>query len=286
MIVVDDGSDDATARIVEAAAGRSGSLRQPAAGPARRATAAPPRRAAPRARLHRRRLRPGPRLARARACGARARRPRAGRGRPDRGGPATVRADRLVDREAGLYETANLFMRRDALRAPRRLRGLARRSLGKQLAEDVWLGWRARRAGARTGFCERRSSTTRSFGRVPRGDVGERLRLGLLPGDRRQDPRAARDSVLPAPLPARGAAEFDAAVFAAAVADGRPHAIPAAAAGRAALRVVAAAPDARLAPAAPRRSPSPNSLADATGMAALAGGQRPGANRRAISRPR
>jgi glycosyltransferase involved in cell wall biosynthesis len=63
-----------------------------------------------------------------------------------------------VERETGLYETANLLIRRDLferiggfevwLSSNGRRRGWT----NPELAEDVWLGWRARRAGARTAF--------------------------------------------------------------------------------------------------------------------------------------
>jgi glycosyltransferase involved in cell wall biosynthesis len=63
-----------------------------------------------------------------------------------------------VERETGLYETANLLIRRELFE---RIGGFERwlQSAGPkrgwtnpELAEDVWLGWRARRAGARTAF--------------------------------------------------------------------------------------------------------------------------------------
>nr|MDQ3936189.1 glycosyltransferase [Actinomycetota bacterium] len=57
-----------------------------------------------------------------------------------------------VERETGLYETANVTLRRELFE---RLGGFEAwiHDRGRPLSEDVWLGWRARRAGARTAFC-------------------------------------------------------------------------------------------------------------------------------------
>jgi glycosyltransferase involved in cell wall biosynthesis len=56
-----------------------------------------------------------------------------------------------VERESGLYEAANLFVRRELFE---RLGGFERLvdAPGRPLGEDVWFGWRARRAGARTSY--------------------------------------------------------------------------------------------------------------------------------------
>lgn len=59
-----------------------------------------------------------------------------------------------VVRESGLYETASLFVRRELLDAEGGFTDPLGARLGKQLAEDVWLGWRLRRSGARTAFIE------------------------------------------------------------------------------------------------------------------------------------
>jgi glycosyltransferase involved in cell wall biosynthesis len=63
-----------------------------------------------------------------------------------------------VERETGLYETANLLIRRDLFEQIGGFEvwlssnGSKRGWTNPELAEDVWLGWRARRAGARTAF--------------------------------------------------------------------------------------------------------------------------------------
>jgi glycosyltransferase involved in cell wall biosynthesis len=81
-----------------------------------------------------------------------------------------------------LYETANLLMQRELFG---RLGGfepwLMPRGGGKELGEDVWLGWRAVRAGARVAYAPdalvRHAVQTRSAG----GYVAERARLRFFP---------------------------------------------------------------------------------------------------------
>ena len=57
-----------------------------------------------------------------------------------------------VDGRGGLYETANLIVRRDAFERLGGFEDWLGPVLGKPLAEDVWFGWRARRAGMRVAF--------------------------------------------------------------------------------------------------------------------------------------
>lgn len=87
----------------------------------------------------------------------------------------------VVVSEYGLYETANLAIRRDlfdrlggfeSILAPRR---------GIELGEDVWLGWRARRLGARTTFCAAAVVRHAVFPRSAAGYVAERARLRFFP---------------------------------------------------------------------------------------------------------
>jgi len=86
-----------------------------------------------------------------------------------------------VSGEAGLYETANLFVRRDLFERIGGFEDWLGARIGKPLAEDVWLGWRARRAGARTAFSERALVHHAVFPRNARGYVSERLRLVYFP---------------------------------------------------------------------------------------------------------
>lgn len=52
-----------------------------------------------------------------------------------------------------MYETANLLVTRELFDRIEGFEDWLPARLGKPLAEDVWFGWRARRAGARTAFC-------------------------------------------------------------------------------------------------------------------------------------
>lgn len=91
--------------------------------------------------------------------------------------------DRTV-RVAGLthlYETANLFIRAarfDDLGGFERWIDPLR---SKELAEDVWLGWRARRAGADIAFAADAVVAHAVFPRGPGGYVAERARLRFFP---------------------------------------------------------------------------------------------------------
>jgi glycosyltransferase involved in cell wall biosynthesis len=83
--------------------------------------------------------------------------------------------------EYGLYQTANLAIRRELFE---RIGGFApivmpRRS--KELGEDSWLAWRARRAGARTRFADDAVVRHAVFPRGARGYVGEQLRVRFFP---------------------------------------------------------------------------------------------------------
>jgi glycosyltransferase involved in cell wall biosynthesis len=86
-----------------------------------------------------------------------------------------------VTEETGLYETANLFTTRALFD---RLGGFERwlePVSGKPMAEDVWFGWRARRAGARTAFCAEALAHHAVFPRGGREYVEERRRLRHFP---------------------------------------------------------------------------------------------------------
>ena len=86
-----------------------------------------------------------------------------------------------VGAEVGLYETANLFVRRDVFERLGGFEDWLGARIGKPLAEDLWLGWRARRGGARIAFCETALVEHAVFRRGPISYVAERARVTYFP---------------------------------------------------------------------------------------------------------
>ena len=140
-----------------------------------------------------------------------------------------------VERETGLYETANLFVDRELFERLGGFEAWLEPVVGKELAEDVWFGWRARRAGARTGFCADAVVHHAVFPRDAGGFIAERRRLQHFPEMVARMPEL-RDAFLHRRwfLTARSAAFAGACLGAAA-----------AAASRSPLPLLAAAPYAR-----------------------------------------
>jgi len=83
--------------------------------------------------------------------------------------------------EYGLYETANLALRRELFAGLGGFESILTPRTGIELGEDVWLGWRARRAGARTTFAAEAIVRHAVFPRGPVAYVTERLRLRFFP---------------------------------------------------------------------------------------------------------
>jgi glycosyltransferase involved in cell wall biosynthesis len=81
----------------------------------------------------------------------------------------------------GLFETANLFVRRELFDSLGGFEPWLSPARSKELAEDVWFGWRAVRSGARTAFCEDALVHHAVFERGARDYVAERLRLRYFP---------------------------------------------------------------------------------------------------------
>ena len=86
-----------------------------------------------------------------------------------------------VRREYGLYETASLFVRGELFERLGGFEDPIGARVGKPLGEDVWFGWRARRAGARVAFSEGAIVEHAVFPRSRSEFVGERLRLVYFP---------------------------------------------------------------------------------------------------------
>lgn len=97
-----------------------------------------------------------------------------------------------VTQEAGLYETANLFARREIFDRAGGFEEWLTPRAGKALAEDVWFGYRARRLGARTTFCAQALAHHAVFARSWRAYALERRRLEYFPAMVRQMPELRR----------------------------------------------------------------------------------------------
>jgi glycosyltransferase involved in cell wall biosynthesis len=182
VIVVDDGSSDATPEIVARAGPPARLLRQPRSGPAaarnRGVEAARGRALA----FTDADCVPEPGWLRAGIAALRDADLVQGKVLPD---PAAARApfDRTITirREYGLYEAANLFVTRELFERLGGFEDWLEARIGKPLAEDVWFGWRARRAGTRTAFCDEALVHHAVFDRSALEYVAERLRLVYFP---------------------------------------------------------------------------------------------------------
>jgi len=86
-----------------------------------------------------------------------------------------------VTSEVGLYETANLFVRRETFDRSGGFEEWLRPELGKAMAEDVWFGWKARRLGARTAYSAEALVHHAVFRQTARDYVAERRRLRYFP---------------------------------------------------------------------------------------------------------
>jgi GT2 family glycosyltransferase len=185
--------------------------------------------------------------------------------------------DRLlwVEREVGLYETANLFVRRWAFERAGGFRPIGSfeqpRPDGRvqHFGEDVAFAWRAKRAGARSAFASRALVRHAVFTRGPAGFVAERLRLRFFPLLTREAPELRGTMYCWRVFLSPRSAAFDAAVAGAALALGRRSLLP----------LVVALPYARLARRHARmhaggslKALTVAAAADAVGLAALAWG--------------
>jgi glycosyltransferase involved in cell wall biosynthesis len=170
----------------------------------------------------------------------------------------------------GLFESANLFVRRDAFERLGGFEGWLGQATAKELAEDTWLGWRARRAGLRTAFADDALVHHAVFPRGPAGYVAERARLRFFPALAARVPELREGFFFGRAFLSRRSAAFDLAAAGAATALATRRAAP----------LLAAAPYAAVAVADARRwggrslpkVVAVNAAADAVGAAALAYG--------------
>jgi glycosyltransferase involved in cell wall biosynthesis len=134
-----------------------------------------------------------------------------------------------VDGERGFYETANLLIRRELFE---RVGGFEEWMPigGRPFAEDVWLGWRAVRAGARTAFAADALVHHAVFKRGPLGFVGERRRLGNFAAVARRIPEFRTRPMYARVFMSKRSAALDAALAGLALAAARRSPLPLAAA--------------------------------------------------------
>ncbi|MEX2253448.1 MAG: glycosyltransferase family A protein [Thermoleophilaceae bacterium] len=91
--------------------------------------------------------------------------------------------------EVGLYETANLFVRREVFERVGGFEAWLDPATGApHMGEDVLFGWQAKRLGARSAFCPGALAHHAVFARGPGGYVAERRRLRHFPAIARKVP--------------------------------------------------------------------------------------------------
>jgi GT2 family glycosyltransferase len=121
----------------------------------------------------------------------------------------------VIDRETGLYETANLFVRRETFERVGGFEAFVRHDV-PPMGEDVLFGWRARATGARTAFCEGAAVFHAVFPRGAGGFVAERFRLRYFPALAERIPQLRREVFFARAFLSRRTAAFDLALGAAA----------------------------------------------------------------------
>lgn len=87
-----------------------------------------------------------------------------------------------------LFESANLFVRRELFERLGGFQSWLGPRQGKELGEDVWFGWAAVRGGARVAFCEGALAHHALFERTAWGFAAARWRLRFFPAMARRIP--------------------------------------------------------------------------------------------------
>jgi glycosyltransferase involved in cell wall biosynthesis len=111
-----------------------------------------------------------------------------------------------------LFESANLFVRRELFDRLGGFESWLGPEDGKELGEDVWFGWRARRAGAEVSACPAALVHHEVYRRGIAGFVGERLRLRFFPALAARVPELRREFFYRRVFLSRRTAAFDAAL--------------------------------------------------------------------------
>lgn len=213
VVVVDDGSSDDTAAVAAAAPGPVRTVSQPPAGPAAARNRGVAESAGRVLAFTDADCMPTPTWL---AQGLRALEGAdlvQGAVRPDPAARLTAFDRTLwVSSESGLYELANLFVTRAWFDRVDGFHAWLEAEIGKELAEDVWFGWRVRRAGGRSSFCPEALVHHAVFPRGASGYVAERRRLRYFPDIARQVPEIRRTMFFGRIFLTRRSAAFDLAV--------------------------------------------------------------------------
>ena len=114
--------------------------------------------------------------------------------------------------EVGLWETANLFVRRETFEGVGGFEDWLFPGKGRVMGEDVWFGWRAVRAGARTAFAEEALAYHAVFERGARDYVAERARLRFFPAMAAKAPELRHHFFFARVFLSRRSAAFDLAL--------------------------------------------------------------------------
>jgi glycosyltransferase involved in cell wall biosynthesis len=117
-----------------------------------------------------------------------------------------------------LFESANLFVRRELFESLGGFQSWLGPRRGKELGEDVWFGWRARRAGARIASCPDALVHHVVESRGAAEFVAERWRLRYFPALARRIPELRDEFFYRRWFLTDRAAAFDAALLALALA--------------------------------------------------------------------
>jgi glycosyltransferase involved in cell wall biosynthesis len=161
-----------------------------------------------------------------------------------------------------LFESANLFVRRDLFERLGGFQSWLGPRAGKELGEDVWFGWRARRGGALVTASPDALVHHEVFPRTAAAFVAERWRLRFFPAIVRRVPELRREMLYRRFFLNDRAARFDAALLGVAAATVARRPVLAAAAIPYARRVLGEPGGAQVALA--------RVSADAVGLAAMA----------------
>ncbi|MDQ6804744.1 MAG: hypothetical protein M3065_07205, partial [Actinomycetota bacterium] len=166
-----------------------------------------------------------------------------------------------------LFESANLFVRRDLFERIGGFQSWLGPRRGKELGEDVWFGWRARRAGARIAASGEALVHHEVWPRTASAFVAERWRLRFFPALVRRVPELRQELLYRRVFLNYRTARFDAALLG----------LIAAAAARQPVLAAAAMPYARtlsfdLCEPDGARTALARTAADAVGLAAMLAG--------------